>query len=127
MPKSGSELLFLGLIIAGFMLFNYVAQRLAKKAREQQAAAAAQPAADAEAPPRGDEPLEELWGRVPAPRPAAPEPVAPPAAAAHAAPPVPSRRRSGARLFHTRRDLRQAIVVMTVLGPCRALEPHERR
>jgi hypothetical protein len=118
MPKSGSELLFLGLIIAGFMLFNYVARQLARKAREQQEAAAAQPAAAGSAPPPGEEPLEEFWGRVPAPRQAAPEPVAPPA---------PSRRRSGARLFRTRRDLRQAVVAMTVLGPCRALEPHEHR
>ncbi|MDH3320154.1 MAG: hypothetical protein OEO84_10755 [Betaproteobacteria bacterium] len=119
MPKSGSELLFLGLIIAGFVLFNYVARQLAKKAREQQEAAAAAPAAD--------EPLENIWGRAPAPPPAAAEPIARAKPVPHAGLPVPSRRGTGARLFRTRKDLRQAIVVMTVLGPCRALEPHERR
>jgi hypothetical protein len=128
MPKSGSELLFLGLIIAGFMLFNYLSQRLAKKAREQQEAA------EASAPPPEDEPLEDIWARAPAPPPAAPAPpLAAPAPIArtvpapHATPPAPSRRRPAARLFRTRKDLRHAIVLMTVLGPCRALEPHERR
>jgi hypothetical protein len=41
-----------------------------------------------------------------------------------AAPPPPAATR---RLFRTRQDLRHAIVLMTVLGPCRALEPHEQR
>jgi hypothetical protein len=41
-----------------------------------------------------------------------------------AAPPPPAVTR---RLFRTQEDLRHAIVLMTVLGPCRALEPHERR
>jgi len=127
MPKSGSELLYLGLIIAGFMLFNYVARRLAKKAREQQEVAEAAPAAAASAPPPADGPLEDIWGRVPAPRPAAPEPVARAVPAPQAGPPAPSCRRTGAQMFRTRKALRQAIVVMTVLGPCRALEPHERR
>jgi hypothetical protein len=121
MPKSGSELLFLGLIIAGFMLFNYLAQQVAKKAREQQEAAAAAP------PPPEDEPLEDVWGRAPAPPPAAPAPVARAVPPPQARPPLPPRRRSVARLFRTRKDLRHAIVLMTVLGPCRALEPHERR
>jgi len=121
MPKSGSELLFLGLIIAGFMLFSYVAQQLAKKAREQQEAA------EGSAPPPEDEPLEDIWGRTPAPPPAAPVAVAHPVPAPHDRPPVPSPRRSAARLFRTRKDLRHAIVLMTVLGPCRALDPHERR
>lgn len=121
MPKSGSELLFLGLIIAGFLLFNYVARQLAQKAREQPEAA------DASAPPAGDEPLENLWGRAPAPLPAGPEPIARAVPLPYAGPPQPSRRRTRARLFRTRRDLRRAVVAMTVLGPCRALEPHERR
>lgn len=124
MPKSGSELLFLALIIAGFMLFNYVAQRLAKAAREQQEAEAA---VGASVPPPEDEPLEDIWGRVPVPPPAAPAPVARAEPQARAAPPRPLPRRAGARLFRTRKDLQHAIVLMTVLGPCRALEPHERR
>ncbi|MDH4173473.1 MAG: hypothetical protein OEZ09_09230 [Betaproteobacteria bacterium] len=133
MPKSGSELLFLGLIIAGFLLFNYVAQKLAKKAREHQEAEKAargqqeSETADAWAPPPEDAPLEDIWGRTPAPPPAAPAPVARVEAEAPVAPPRPSPRRSGTRLFRTRKDLRHAVVLMTVLGPCRALEPHEQR
>jgi hypothetical protein len=128
MPKSGSELLFLALIIGGFMLFNYVAQQLAKKAREQQQAAEAEPAAEVSAPPPGDEPLEDIWGRAPVTPPTAPAPVAGVPEPRTAPPrPLPSRRRSRARLFRTRKDLRHAIVLMTVLGPCRALEPHESR
>jgi len=121
MPKSASELLFLGLIIAGFMLFNYVARQLAQKARAQQQAA------DTSAPPPEDEPLENIWGRAPAPPRDAPEPIARAVPVPNAAPPVRVRRRPAARLFRTRKDLRRAIVLMTVLGPCRALEPHERR
>ncbi len=137
MPKSGSELLFLALIIGGFMLFNYFAQQLAKKAREQQEAEKAArgqqegEAAEASAPPPEDAPLEDIWGRTPAPLPAAPAPVPAPVARAEpearAAPPRPSRKRTGTRLFRTRKDLRHAVVLMTVLGPCRALEPHEQR
>src|SRR3990170_5931833 len=122
MGKSGSELLVYGLIIAGFLLFNYLARRLAQKAREQQEAAEQ---AEAQAPPAEAEgELEDVWGRAPATRPAAmrvPEQRAP---APAVTPPPPAATR---RLFRTRQDLRHAIVLMTVLGPCRALEPHERR
>lgn len=121
MGKSGSELLLYGLIIAGFLLFNYLARQLAQKAREQQQAAER---AAAEAPPAEPErELEDVWGRAPAARPVAmpvPEQRAP--APAAAAPPAATR-----GLFRSRQDLRHAIVLMTVLGPCRALEPHERR
>ena len=122
MGKSGSELLVYGLIIAGFLLFNYLARRLAQKAREQQEAAER---AAAQAPPAEAEgELEDVWGRAPAARPAAlrvPEQRAP-APVVASPPPVTTR-----RLFRTRQDLRHAIVLMTVLGPCRALEPHEQR
>ncbi|GJL59974.1 MAG: hypothetical protein NPIRA03_28310 [Nitrospirales bacterium] len=39
--------------------------------------------------------------------------------------PIPSpKRRTASRLrLHSRADLRQGIIIMTVLGPCRALEP----
>jgi hypothetical protein len=120
MGKSGSELLVYGLIIAGFLLFNYLARKLARKAREQQAAA--EQAAEA-LPEEAAEQLEDIWSRARAaqlatiqvPGQRAPMPaVAPPPAATR-------------RLFRTRQDLRHAIVLMTVLGPCRALEPHEQR
>lgn len=122
MGKSGSELLVYGLIIAGFLLFNYLAQKLARKAREQQAAAA-QAAAQAQ-PVAAREELEDVWSRSPAEQPATIHVAAPRAPMPAVAPPSPAVTR---RLFRTREDLRHAIVLMTVLGPCRALEPHERR
>lgn len=122
MGKSGSELLLYGLIIAGFLLFNYLAQKLARKAREQQAAAE-QAAAQAQ-PVEAEAELEDVWGRSPAAQPATrhvPEQRAPVPAVA------PPPRAATRGLFRSRQDLRHAIVLMTVLGPCRALEPHERR
>jgi hypothetical protein len=122
MGKPGSELLVYGLIIAGFLLFNYFAQKLARKAREQRAAAEQ---AAAQAPPEeAAEQLEDIWSRARAAQLATiqvPEQRAPMPAAA---PPPPAATR---RLFRSRQDLRHAIVLMTVLGPCRALEPHEQR
>ena len=128
MGKSGSELLVYGLIIAGFLLFNYLAQQLAKKAREQQEAAAREAAEQeaAQAPPAAlEEALEDIWGRPPAAPVAAmqvPEPRPAPRGVPPPSPPAATR-----RLFGSRQDLRHAIVLMTVLGPCRALEPPEQR
>jgi len=120
MGKSGSELLVYGLIIAGFLLFNYLAQKLAKKAREQQEAAERE-AADA-LPEEPEEELDDPWGRRHATAVQLPEPRPAPRVAA-----PPGRRAATRRLFRTRQDLRHAIVLMTVLGPCRALEPPDPR
>jgi hypothetical protein len=128
MGKSGSELLVYGLIIAGFLLFNYLAQRLAKKAREQQEAAEREAAEReaAQAPPVAQqEALEDIWGRLPA-APVAAMQVPEQRSVPRGVPP-PSRPAATRRLFRTRQDLRHAIVLMTVLGPCRALEPPEQR
>ena len=119
MPGSASELLFYGLIIAGFLLFNYVTQQLAKKARQEQAEALP-------LPPPGAVPPEDIWGRAPAAAPATPEPVAPAVPVRRAeAPAQPRRRMTSGILFRTRKDLRHAVVLMTVLGPCRALRPDD--
>lgn len=119
MGKPGSDLLFYILIIGGFLLFNYLARTLARKAREQQEAAERE-AAQAQ-PAEAEEPLEDPWGRpLAAPVPAPQPPV-------RTAAPPPGRPRAAHPLFRTRQDLRRAIVVMTVLGPCRALEPFDRR
>lgn len=121
MGKSGSELLVYGLIIAGFLLFNYLAQQLAKKAREQQEAA--ERAAAQAQPAEAEEALEDPWGRAPA----APVPAPQPPVRTAASAPPPGRPRAAHPLLRTPQDLRRAIVVMTVLGPCRALEPFDRR
>jgi hypothetical protein len=123
MGKSGSELLVYGLIIAGFLLFNYLAQKLAKKAREQHEAAQREAA---QAPPNEQqEALEDIWGRLPA-APVAATQVPEQRPVPRGVPP-PSRQGATRRLFRTRQDLRHAIVLMTVLGPCRALEPPDQR
>ncbi len=121
MQQSSSELLIYGLMIAGFLLFNFVMQRLAKKARQAEEAAAQSGAA---APPPVEAPPEDIWGRTPAAPAAAPGPVAPAVPARRAeAPAQPRRRTAAGLLFPTRKDLRHAVVLMTVLGPCRALDP----
>ena len=128
MGKSGSELLVYGLIIAGFLLFNYLAQQLAKKTREQQEAAAREAAEReaAQAPPVApQEALEDIWGRHPA-APVAATQVPEQRPVPRGVPP-PARPAATRRLFRNRQDLRHAIVLMTVLGPCRALEPPEQR
>jgi hypothetical protein len=120
--RSGSDLLIYVLIIAGVLLFNYVMQQLAKKARQQQEEQAGGAQAES-SPPSEDEPLEDIWGRPPPL-----ETVGPAARAPRVeAPAVPERRAAAGLLFRTRHDLRHAVVVMTVLGPCRALEPPDSR
>ena len=117
--------LFYVLAFLGFILFNYIAQRAARRRRQEEAAAQEQAAAQAEPPPAEDEPLEDIWGRAPTPAPA-PRPVLV-LQPIPAAPAASSRRTAPRGLFRSKQDLRHAIVVMTVLGSCRALEPDDRR
>ena len=42
-------------------------------------------------------------------------------------PPLPRRRFSRSALMGNRRDVQNAIVIATILGPCRAYEPHDVR
>ena len=120
------ELLIYGLIFLGFLLLNNVMQAV-KRARQQQEEERAQ--RQESAPPPEDEPLEYIWGRRPQPDlPAAATHLEPAPRVEIAAPPAVSPRRPApTSLFGSRQDLRHAIVVMTVLGPCRALEPDDRR
>jgi hypothetical protein len=126
--RSGSEFLIYVFIVGGILLFNIVMPLLAKKARQRQQEEITE-TASTPSPPE-DEPLEEIWGRTPVapPEAAAPAPLAyvePPAAEPPSA--IPERRRAAGALFRSRQDLRHAVVVMTVLGPCRALEPPDSR
>jgi len=151
MPEITSELLMLGMVVAAFLFFNYATQQAAKKARERAEAAAAQEASTAaqsgtaeEDPyawgrtsgrePVPEAPLPPAWSEAP------PEPVSyevptyqiePRATAQPASAPVPAparpRRHAAHELFASQQDLRRAVIAMTVLGPCRALEPPEQR
>ena len=123
---AGSELLIYVLIAGAILLFNVVMPRLAKRARQEERAAQAQGAPS----PPDDEPLEDIWGRTQA----TPLEIAAPPPRTQAeqsrteqARALPERRASAEPLFRTKQDLRHAVVAMTVLGPCRALEPPESR
>lgn len=129
MERFPVEILYV-LAFVGFILFNFLTQQAAaRRQREQQARAGEAgeaPEAAPELPPDPqDEPLEDIWGRVP-PAPAAlPPPLATP-------PPTPQTAAAARRGVHPvrallkdKRDLRRAVVLMMVLGPCRAQEPPE--
>ena len=122
MERVPTELLYL-LVFFAIIVLNVIARQAAR--RRQQQEQAEPPPVPAPAPAE-DAPLEDIWGRSPAP---APMPVA----AAPTAPPAAAVRRQSARRIHPvrallkeRRDLRRAVVLTMVLGPCRAQEPPER-
>lgn len=117
------ELLFV-LAFLGVLLFNYLMQRAAR--RRQQEEAAAQPEPPPQPLPEPEEAFEDYWGRKPVPAPAAPVVPRPVPQAVQAEPPAPRRVHPLRALLRDRRGLRHAIVLMTVLGPCRAQEPPER-
>jgi hypothetical protein len=83
---------------------------------------------EASAPTLFEEELpQDVWGRTPAPASAA-APVPPPRSPAplRTEPPMPQRLHPARALLKDKRDLRRAVVLMTILGPCRAQEPPER-
>jgi hypothetical protein len=119
MERFPVELLYV-LAFVGFILFNYIVQRAARRRQqEEQAQAPAQPPP----PPAEEEPLEDYWGRTAAPPPP-PRPVLV-SQPLPAAPPTPRRSHPVRALLKDKRDLRRAVVLMMVLGPCRAQEPLE--
>lgn len=124
---STTELLLYGLIVAGVLLFNYVMRQLALRARQQQS----EPSA---APPRPltEEAMDYSWGRQANALPQTYEPAHPSVEIRAAS--IAESKASGARLHPAarrlladRRELRHAIVLMTLLGPCRAHEPYDER
>lgn len=118
-----TELLFI-LFIGAIVLFNFIKQR----------AAGLRPPEATQAEPESDDIPEALWGRSPLDpttktEPAAPAPApAPRRMVAPAASPAVRRRRFERQaLLGTRRQVQDAFVVATILGRCRADEPHEMR
>jgi hypothetical protein len=124
--------LFYALLAALALVFGYAARRAMrrepKRPVQEQAAEDLQEAVQArEAQPHAGASGHEAWGRgiergLVAQGPGARE-------AARARPPAfapadsPRRTRAQAMLG-SRQGLREAVVAMTVLGPCRALQPH---
>lgn len=127
MERIPTELIYV-LVFLGLVVFNFVVQQMARRRQQEAAGQEAQPE---EPPVPEDEPLEDLWGRSPAPAPepvrapvVVPRPVRSPGAAQA---PTQRPRHPVRVLLQSKRDLRRAAVLMTVLGPCRAQEPPEQR
>ena len=126
-----AELVYL-LIFGAVMLFNFLMQKAVKRQQEEAARNA----------PVEEEIPEEEWNAAPAaatpmltsmPRPEPDEVAAHRRrVAAEAAPPPKARDRTRLRvarqaLFGARWDVQEAVVVATILGRCRAEEPHDVR
>lgn len=141
-----SELLLYALFAGFVLLFNLITQWLSKRRGEQGEEGAAPPlpppppqaGEDGVPPPRPlHQRMEEFWGRDAEPASvSASAPMAPgdwqPAGPARRPPPealasIPARRRSLRAYLKlgSKGDLRQAIVTMTILQPCRALAPFD--
>lgn len=121
MERLPGELIYF-LIFLAIVAYNILSHRAARRRQQEEQA-------QAEPPPADDEPLEDVWGRVPAP----PVPPAAPLGVARVAPhriaaqaPAPRRVHPVRALLRDRRDLRRAVALMIVLGPCRGQEPPER-
>ena len=110
------------LYVLGFIavvLFNFIAQRRARRGQQEEAQLPAPPLEEAAVPaPSPSADLgDDVWGRTPAPAPAPKTLLAPPAP-----PPAPRRMHPARALLNDKRDLRRAVVLMMILGPCRAQE-----
>ncbi|MDP3085305.1 MAG: hypothetical protein Q8N44_16680 [Rubrivivax sp.] len=119
MKGISSELLLL-LLFGAFMVFNIVMQRAARKRQAQEAPPELLAPDEFDAQPPADELLAQLAasaGPARAPRAAPVVPVAPVTRA--------RRRFSRQALFGSRRAAQDAFVVATILGRCRADQPHE--
>jgi hypothetical protein len=122
-----TDLLLYGAVFLMILLFNYLARQRAR----QQVPPAQDPAQNealaSDAHREQDEPPSEFWGRVDSTR-AAP-PIVPESVAHFEQPrsrgPVFQRAKRYDRqsLFGSKHDVRKAIVLMTVLGPCRGAAP----
>jgi hypothetical protein len=118
------------LVFLGIVLFNFVMQQAARRRQKEEQAQAGEPLEEAAKPPLAaePEPLEDIWGRVPPPAPITVlPPVAAPRPAPHAVPAPPRRVHPLRALLKDKRDLRRAVILMMVLGPCRSQEPPEGR
>jgi len=118
--KGLPEELIYGLVFAAILLFQYLMKRFGPQ--EQQDPAQHEPLPQIPEEVAKTPALSSVssvafghFGRAEAP-------------GATASPPTPPRRRFARRsLMGNRRDMQNAIVIATILGPCRAYEPHDIR
>lgn len=125
MERFPVELLVYGAIFLLILAFNYLSRRMQSRKPapegEHEPAAQEQPLPEYRAAP-------EFWGRVPPAETLLAVPV-PPARHVERVPPAAvqraPRRYTRRSLLGSKQDLRRAIVLMTVLGPCRGAESSE--
>ncbi|MBI2292833.1 MAG: hypothetical protein HYU73_21450 [Betaproteobacteria bacterium] len=132
MKNIPEELIYV-LIFGAILLFQYLMKRFGPQQQPDEAPQEAP--LPQEKPAAQEEFLPDLWGRAPA------VPAVSPVAAASdirfgrseapgATDTLPgrrSRRFSRSALMGNRREVQNAIVIATILGPCRAYEPHDNR
>lgn len=130
MNELPAELIY-ALIFGAILLFQYLIKRFGPQ--QQPDEAPQQAPLPPEKPAAQEEFLEDIWGRAPA------VPAVSPAAAISdirfgraeapgatvTLPGRRSRRFSRSALMGNRREVQNAIVIATILGPCRAFEPHD--
>ena len=122
--------LLLGLVVALVFLYQYVMQRIRAGRRQQR------DAPEALAPEPNEQATAAQW-QWELPPPATPAPSVMPAMTAperrperREAPATRRRRRSRFSrdtLFGDRHKLQEAVVIAAIVGPCRAVEPHDIR
>ena len=122
MNSAPAELLY-ALLFAAVLLVQYLMKRFGGQPQPDDALQEA-PVPEAQ-PAEREASVPESWGRVPEVPLAAAQWAAPLEAPAVGA--AMPRRRSASRSLLTGRNLQRAVVGMTLLGPCRAQEPHESR
>jgi len=119
-----TELIYL-LIFGGILLFNFFSQQAARRRQAE-----AQQEEEQEVP--HDEPLPEdppdIWGRPPETQSALWGPATLVAPVHRTEVPIASSGRRRSRfsrtsLLGTKRDVQNAVVIATILGPCRGSEP----
>ena len=132
MQNIPEELIYV-LIFGVILLVQYLMKRFGPQ--PQPDAAPQKAPLPQDKPAAQDEFLEDIWGRAPA------VPAVSPVAAASdigfgraeapdatvTLPGSRSRRFSRRALMGNRREVQNAIVIATILGPCRAYEPHDSR
>lgn len=125
MERFPVELLVYGALFLAILLFNYATRRMRQRPQPQDAAPEYE--GPSEDPPSAEyESSEEFWGRVQPSAAVAPLAPAPDDRVERPRPPDPAllrrKRHTRRSLLGSKRDLRRAIVLMTVLGPARATE-----
>ena len=111
-----TELIYV-LIFVAIVLFQYMTRRLGQQAQQE--------SAQAERPSQVPEEAEETTAAPSVPSVAVGDFGRTEAPSAWA--PLPRRRFARRSLMGTRREMQNAIVIATILGPCRTFEPHDIR